>query len=61
MDGEIIDYQLKSPFVYLRQLVRNLSFTSGNGAGGSEQIREGAGLHREDQCQDELIDYIQLK
>jgi len=40
-DGEIIDYELNSPFVYLRSLVQGLS-TAGNGEGGSEQIREGA-------------------
>jgi len=40
-DDEIIDYELNSPFVYLRSLVQGLS-TSGNGEGGSEQIREGA-------------------
>jgi hypothetical protein len=40
-DGEIIDYELTSPFVYLRFLVEGLS-TPGNGKGGSEQIREGA-------------------
>lgn len=40
-DGEIIDYELNSPFVYLRSLVQGLS-TPGNGEGGSEQIREGA-------------------
>ena len=40
-DGEIIDYELNSPLVYLRFLVQGLS-TPGNGEGGSEQIREGA-------------------
>ena len=40
-DGEIIDYELNSPFVYLRSLVQGLS-TPRNGKGGSEQIREGA-------------------
>ena len=39
--GEIIEHGLNSPFVYLRSLVQGLS-TSGNGDGGSEQIREGA-------------------
>lgn len=38
--GEIVDYQLNSPFVYLRSLVDNLS-TPSNGEGGSEHIREG--------------------
>ncbi len=39
--GEIIDYQLNSPFVYLRSLVDTLS-TPSTGEGGSERIREGA-------------------
>jgi hypothetical protein len=41
--GEILDYQLNSPFVYLRSLVQNLS-TPGNGEGDSEQISEGASI-----------------
>jgi hypothetical protein len=40
-DGEIIDYELNSPFVYLRSLVDDLS-TPGNREGGSEQVPEGA-------------------
>ncbi len=40
--GEIIDYQLNSPFVYLRSLVENLSTPCKKGEGGSEHIREGA-------------------
>lgn len=39
--GEIVDYQLNSPFVYLRSLVDSLS-TPCKGEGGSERIREGA-------------------
>jgi hypothetical protein len=42
-DGENEDYELDSPFVYLRSLVKNLS-TPENGEGGSEQIREGASI-----------------
>ena len=42
-DVEMIDYELKSPFVYIRSLVQGLS-TPGNGEGGSEQIRAGASI-----------------
>jgi len=40
-DGKNINYELNSPFVYVRSLVQGFS-TPGNGDGGSEQIREGA-------------------
>jgi DNA invertase Pin-like site-specific DNA recombinase len=40
-EGEIIDYELNSPFVYLRSITRSLS-TPENGKSGSEQISEGA-------------------
>jgi site-specific DNA recombinase len=41
-DGEIIDYELNSPFVYLRSLVNTL-FSPSNGEGcGSEQSHVGA-------------------
>ena len=35
-EGEIIDYELNSPFVYLRSLVEGLQNPSNN---GSEQVR----------------------
>jgi hypothetical protein len=35
--GEILEHELNSPFVYLRSLLQRLS-TSGNGKGGSENI-----------------------
>jgi hypothetical protein len=38
---EIIEYELNSPFVYLRSVVDDL-FTPDFREGGSEQIREGA-------------------
>jgi hypothetical protein len=40
-DGEIVDYELNSPFVYLRSIVDEIS-TPGTGEDGSEQVREGA-------------------
>jgi len=40
-DGEIVDYELNSPFVYLRSVADGFS-TPGNGEGGSEHIRVGA-------------------
>jgi len=40
-DGEMADYDLNSPFVYLLSLIEGIS-APGNGKGGSEQIREGA-------------------
>jgi hypothetical protein len=45
-DGEIVDYELNSPFVYLRSLVQNLS-TPGNGEGGSEHVPLGASISQE--------------
>lgn len=39
--GKIVDYELNSPFVYLRSVFDDLS-TLGNREGGSEQFREGA-------------------
>jgi len=41
----IIDANLNSPFVYVCTFVQGLS-TSGNGEGGSEQIREGAQISK---------------
>jgi len=52
-DGEIIEYELNSPFVYLRSLVQGLS-TPRNGKGGSEQIREGASI-----CQKPPTDIVE--
>jgi hypothetical protein len=40
-EGEIIDYRLKLPFVYLAYAK---SINPGNGKGGSEQISEGASI-----------------
>jgi len=42
-DGEMVDYELILPLVYLRSILQDLS-TSGNGEGGSGQIREGASI-----------------
>ena len=41
VNGEIIDYELNSPFVYLRSLVKGLSMPS-NGKGESKQPYQGA-------------------
>ncbi len=40
-DGEIVDYELNSPFTYLKSLIEEL-FAPGNGEGGSGHTREGA-------------------
>ena len=42
-EGEMVEYELNSPFVYLRSVVDDL-FTFRNGEGGSEQIHEGASI-----------------
>ena len=41
VDGETVEHQLNSPFLYLRSPVQNLS-THGNGDGDSENVGEGS-------------------
>ena len=44
-NGEIVDYELNSPFAYIRSLVQNLSIP-GNGEGGSEHVPLGAQISK---------------